>query len=70
MKKQFAWNPLYNIIMDLKKQYIKENNIIDFANAYKTYNKVNKEDNFINYMCNNVSNLLDEMKDKEVMHEL
>lgn len=56
MKNQFVWNPLYNIIMDLKKQYIKENNIIDFANTYKTYNKVNKENNFINYMCNNVSN--------------
>ena len=39
MKNQFVWNPLYNIIMDLKKQYIKENNIIDFANTYKTYNK-------------------------------
>lgn len=56
MKNQFVWNPLYNIIMDLKKQYIKENNIIDFANTYKAYNKVNKENNFINYMCNNVSN--------------
>ena len=56
MKKQFTWNPLYNTIMDLKNQYIKDNNIKDFANAYKNYEKVNKEDNFINYMCNNVSN--------------
>ena len=43
MKKQYKWNPVYNLIIEIKEKYLEKFNFIDYHIYKYTENNLQKE---------------------------